>query len=264
MKTEMNSKSHTSSERNRWSHGNVLEGGEVNVQVTEKPTEKVAYRGLTLQECTALCQEPTKLPLRASKFQLRKHLRDEVLIRLLYETFARVSELLYAKMSDVDFEQCAIRITRPKGRAIFKIVDGKRVHVDTVYAHRWVFFGDRTRDLLIRYLECRKRGYLIITRRRKRMSSRQAERVVDYYAKKAGIQKIIAYTRNGRKIRLVTCKSLREAGERHTDVAGADRDATARIAGHTVRTKELHYKKGNFEEDRKIVRGHHPLMTDQE
>ncbi len=84
------------------------------------------------------------------------------------------------------------------------------------------------------------------------------------YAKKAGIQKVIGYTRNGREVRLVTCKALREAGERHTDVAGADRDATARIAGHTVTTKERHYKKGNFEEDRKIVRGHHPLMRDSE
>ncbi len=227
-------------------------------------SSSLTIRGLTLQECLALCEEPRKLRLRASKFQLWKHLRDEILIRLLYETFARVSEFLHARIVDVDFEQCAIHITRPKGRAIFKIVDGKRAHVDTIFEQRWVFFSNRTRDLLIRYLEGRKRGYLIVTRRRKRMSSRQAERIVDHYARKAGIQKILGYTRNGREIRLVNCKALREAGERHTDVAGADRDATARIAGHTVRTKELHYKKGNFEEDRKVVRGHHPLMMEQD
>jgi integrase len=230
----------------------------------KKMVEISMDRGLTLDECLALCKTPKKLPLDATGFQLRKHLRDEMLIRLLYETFTRVGELLEVQVQDVDFEQSAIHITRPEGKAIFKIVDGRRVHTDTVFEQRWVFFSNRTRDLLIRYLEGRKRGYLITTRKGKGMSSRQAERIVDFYAKKAGIQNILGYTRNGREIRLVNCKALREAGERHTDVAGADRDATARIAGHTVRTKELHYKKGDFEEDRKVVRGHHPLMTEHE
>jgi integrase len=230
----------------------------------KKVVEISMDRGLTLDECLALCRAPEKLLQDATGFQLWKHLRDEMLIRLLYETFTRVGELLEVQVQDVDFEQCAIHITRPKGKAIFKIVDGGRVHVDTVFEQRWVFFSNRTRDLLIRYLEGRKGGYLIVARAGKKMSSRQSERIVDFYAKKAGIQNILGYTRNGREIRLVNCKALREAGERHTDVAGADRDATARIAGHTVRTKELHYKKGDFEEDRKVVRGHHPLMTEHE
>jgi integrase len=214
-----------------------------------------------VRECLTLCEAPRGLPLKASKFQLRKHLRDELLIRLLYETFARVSELLHTKIEDVDFEHCAIHITRPKGRAVFRIVNGKRLHVGTIHKQRWVYFGSDTRDLLIRYLEGRKRGYLIIARAGRKMSSRQAERIVDHYAKEAGIQRVAGHSKNGREIRLVNCKALREAGERHTDMEGADRDTTARIAGHTVRTKELHYKLGNFEEDMKIIREHHPLMA---
>jgi len=219
-------------------------------------------RGLMVEECIKLVQAPRKLPLSATAFMLWKRQRDEILVRLLYETWTRISELLKVEVQDIDFELCAVHIKHPKGRAKFRIVDGKRAHVDTHYQHRWVFFSDYMRNLMIRYLGSRKKGHLIVSSRGKKLSTREAERIVDNYAKLVGIQKVVGHTANNRKIRLVTCKALREAGERHTDEAGGDRDATARIAGHTVRTKEAYYKKGNFEEDRKIVRGHHPLMRD--
>lgn len=228
-----------------------------------RATERVDPRGLTVQECANLCKAPRRLRSNATKFQIWKAMRDELLIRLLYETFARVSELLNVDVRDIDLENCSILIRHPKGKAVFRIENGRRVHVDTVYQQRQVFFGNYTRDLIIRYLQRRKRGPLIANSRRKRLSTRQAERIVDRYAGEAGIQKVMGYNEKGREIRLVTCKSLREAGERHTDVAGADRDATARIAGHTVQTKEKYYKKGNFEEDRRIVREHHPLMKEE-
>lgn len=221
----------------------------------------IEVRGLTVEECLRLCRAPRELSPAATKFQIWKHLRDEILIRLLYETWARVGELLRVDVSDIDFDHCSILIRHPKGRAVFKVVDGRRIHVDTVHQERIVFFSDHTRDLVIRYMEGRKKGPLIAKDRRKRLSTRQAERIVNRYAKAAGIQKVMGLNKRAREIRLVTCKALREAGERHTDIAGADRDATARIAGHTVRTKEKYYKRGNFEEDRRIVRQHHPLMS---
>jgi len=220
-------------------------------------------RGLTVDECLRLCKEPRRLPVNPTPFQLWKSLRDEVLIRLIYETWARISELLQVKVSDVDFEHCAIQITHPKGKAVFKMVDGKRKHVGTVYRKRWVFFGEESKNLLVRHLGRRGRGPLVANSRGKRLSTRQAERIVDLYARRAAIQQVIGHTKNGREVKMVTCKALREAGERHTDTAGGDRDATARIAGHTVRTKEKYYKKGNFEEDRRIVREHHPLMKEE-
>jgi integrase len=217
-------------------------------------------RGLTLEECLALCKAPRKLEVTATKFKIWKHLRDEILIRLLYETWARINELLNVKVEDTDFKECAINIKHPKGKSIFRIIDGKKTHVDTIYQPRWVYFSETTRNILIRFLEGRNKGPLITNSRGGKLSTREAERLVNHYAEICGIQKIISYNKANRAIRLVTCKSLRESGERHTDIAGADRDATARIAGHTVRTKESHYKKGNFEEDRAIVRANHPLM----
>ena len=217
-------------------------------------------RGLTVEECIEICRAPGRLPSNATRFQIWKASRDELLIRLLYETWTRVRELITVDVRDVDFENRSILIRHPKGRAVFKTKNGRRVHVDTVRQQRHVFFGEYTRDLMIRHLQRRRRGPLIVNTKRKRLSTRQAERIVDRHAKAAGIQRVVGHTKNGREIRLVSPKSLRESGERHTDVAGADRDATARIAGHTVRTKEKYYKKGNFEEDRRIVRENHPLM----
>ena len=224
--------------------------------------ERIEPRGLTVEECTRLCSASRRLPSQATKFLIWKALRDELLVRLLYETWARVGELLKVDVQDIDFDNCSVLIRHPKGKAVFRIEDGKRIHVDTVHRQRQVFFGDYTRDLMIRYLQRRKRRPLITNSRKKRLSTRQAERIVDRHAKAAGIQRVIGHNRMGREIRLVTCKALREAGERHTDVAGADRDATARIAGHTVQTKERFYKKGNYEEDRRIVRENHPLMRE--
>jgi integrase len=224
--------------------------------------ERVEPRGLTVAECVGLCRIPRRLPARATEFQIRKSTRDELLVRLLYETWARVGELLKVDIHDVDFDNYSILIRHPKGRAVFKLEDGRRVHVDTIHRQRQVFFSDYTRDLMVRHLERRKKGPLIANSRKKRLSTRQAERIVDRCAQTAGIQRVIGHTKKRREIRLVTCKALREAGERHTDVAGADRDATARIAGHSVRTKEKYYKRGNFEEDRQIVRQHHPLMRE--
>ena len=221
-----------------------------------------ADRGLTLPECRDLVEAPRVLPTNATKFQIWRASRDELLIRLLYESWARVRELIMVDVKDVDFDNCSILVRHPKGRAVFQIHEGRRIHVDTVHRQRQVFFSDYTRDLMIRYLQRRKRGSLIANSRKKRLSTRQAERVVDRHARSAGIQRVVGYNKKGREIRLVTCKALREAGERHTDVAGADRDATARIAGHTVRTKELYYKKGCYEEDRRIVRENHPLMRE--
>jgi integrase len=232
----------------------------VNLDKHSNDRSLTGSRGLTIDECLALCKAPRKLQVNATKYQIWKHIRDEILIRLLYETWARISELLEVKIEDVDFSECAIHIKYPKGKSIFKIIDDKRTHIDTVYQPRWVYFCDATRDLLIRYLEGRNKGHLITNGRRRKLSTREAERIVNHFAEVAGIQKVIGYRSDNKVIRLVTCKSLREAGERHTDIAGADRDATARIAGHTVRTKESFYKKGNFVEDRAIFRAHHPLI----
>jgi integrase len=210
-------------------------------------------RGLTVEECILLCNAPKRLDPNVTPYIMKKQLRDEILLRLLYETWARIEELLKVEVQDVDFENCAIYIKHPKGKYYKKTQETKR-------EPRWVYFSEDTKDFIIRYLEGRKTGYLILNNRRGRMTSRTAERIIDHYARLVGIQKARGQSEDGRVLKLVTCKALREAGERHTDVGGADRDVTSKIAGHSVKTKEQYYKKSNFEESREVIRKHHPLF----
>jgi len=63
---------------------------------------------------------------------------------------------------------------------------------------------------------------------------------------------------------LVTLKALREAGERHMDLAGADIHVTARGAQHSAIVKEKHYKKTGWEEFQQQQRKYHPAFREEE
>lgn len=220
-------------------------------------------RGLTERECRKLIEAPRNLPTNATDFQIWKSMRDELLLRMLYECFPRIRELISADVVDIDFEEFTLYIHHPKGKAAFRYENGDKVYIDTIRDERPTHFSDYTKNLAIRYLRGRRRGPIFTNSKGRSLTVRQGERIVHKYAEGVGIQRVVGVTKDGKRIHLVTPKALREAGERHTDVAGADRDATARIAGPTVQTKEKYYKKGDFEEDRRVVREHHPMMREE-
>jgi integrase len=195
-----------------------------------------------------------------SPYKTRKLLRDELIIRMLYETFARVSELCKANIEDLDFETRTLIIKYPKGKY-------NRRTGETVREPRHTFFSEDTKELLLRALEGRTRGPIFLNKRGDRVNTRLCERVVDHYARVLEIQKVLRRSKRGRAYKkpryLITCKALREAGETHTDMNGADSDITSRIAGHSRRTKEQYYKTSNLEEMREHFEAHHPLARDK-
>jgi site-specific recombinase XerD len=74
-----------------------------------------------------------------------RHLRDRVIIELLYATGCRVGELVKIQIEDVDFQKQTVRVF------------GKR-------KERLVFFGKSARRLLRKYVENRRTGPLFVTR----------------------------------------------------------------------------------------------------
>jgi hypothetical protein len=66
----------------------------------------------------------------------------------------------------------------------------------------------------------------------------------------------------GKEYHLVTLKALREAGERHCDLAGADSDVTARGAQHSAIVKEKYYKKAGWDEVQQQIRKFHPAFKE--
>ena len=77
-----------------------------------------------------------------------------------------------------------------------------------------------------------------------------------------GMQKVTHTTTTGKEYHLVTLKALREAGERHCDLAGADSEVTARGAQHSALVKEKHYKKAGWEEVQEQVKKYHPSFRE--
>jgi len=170
-----------------------------------------SHRILTDKEYVALREAARKLPLDATSFQVWKHLRDELLIRLLYETTASVGELLGVRVKDLYLDTDSFILPDSDDRA-----KSKRHKADREV--RFAYFSKNSRHLIIQYIAGRKRGFLIMNNREEKMSVRTAERTVDNYAGKAGIQRTIGHTvdKDGKRraVRFVTCRVLTEAGKR--------------------------------------------------
>ena len=122
--------------------------------------------------------------------------------------------------------------------------------------------SDKTKILFRKIIGNRKKGAIFINRNGKRLTKTHFQVFINEFATSIGIQKVTHITETGRVYHLVTLKALREAGERHCDLAGADSDVTARGAQHSAIVKERHYKKAGWEEVQEQVRKYHPAFRD--
>ena len=95
-----------------------------------------------------------------------------LMLRLLFYTGVRVSELCRMEVSDVDLENCKIRIEQGKGGKDRYVLFGKgfatalRTHIVAHLKHRWLFQ----------------------TRRNTKFSTRRVQQIVAMYAEKAGVK----------------------------------------------------------------------------
>jgi integrase/recombinase XerD len=99
---------------------------------------------------------------------------DMVLIKTLFYTGVRVSELVNIRLDEVDLDRCQIRITRGKG--------GK---------DRVVPFPDSFKETLGQHMaQLRKKGatYLFESSWKKKYSERGVRRMLERYAKVAGLE----------------------------------------------------------------------------
>lgn len=215
--------------------------------------------GLTSEELMKLLKQPHKNKIHNSQ-DLHLQLRNELVLRLLVDTFSRLNELKMAKVEDLDISKNLLWIRHPK-----KTYNPKTNVV--VELHRRVYYSDYTKTLLLRYLNGRKRGFIIQSRQSnmdKPISPRTIENIVDRYATDAGIQKILYIDRAGRPRRKVTVQTLRESSERLIDNAALHHQTissqTAKIAGHGSSVKERNYSKYTDDDNLKTLKKYHPAF----
>ena len=114
---------------------------------------------LRLREVTKLLNAPD-----------RTNLRDRLILRVLYRCGLRVSELCSLRIEDIDFEEGTLMVRGGKG--------GK---------DRMVPVDDQTLDMIEHYIGDDTHGILFMSARGGPLSTRQIERLVRDYGRKAGI-----------------------------------------------------------------------------
>lgn len=193
-------------------------------------------RGITIDEVKAVLHYP--------------HLtdRDRAFFRAIYETFYRPEELLSCHIEDYDKDTGEIptRFTKRKYNP-----RSNRTYVEEP---KQMKVSPTTMKLLRSVIRNRKKGRIFMA------SKRRFQQVITEVADKLGIQKVTHITATGRKYHLVSLKALREAGERHHDHNGGDRELSAKAAQHSLRVKEKYYKKLDWVEMHQSMKKHHPAF----
>jgi integrase len=177
--------------------------------------------------------------------------RERAYFRAIYETFYRANELLRCNIEDYN---------RHTGKLIARFTKNKYNPKTGEYIKsppKYMVISPATQLLFKKIIGNRKRGPIFINRRGNRLTKTHFQIYINERATSLGIQKVTHMTETGRNYHLVTLKALREAGERHCDLAGADTEVAARAAQHSSIVKERHYKKAGWEEVQQQVRKYH-------
>ncbi len=181
--------------------------------------------------------------------------RERAFYRCVYETFLRVNELLQCNIEDYNKTtgELIARVTKTKYNPRTKIT------IESPPKH--VILSETCRLLFTKIISNRKKGPIFVNKRGERLTKTWFQIYINKLATRIGIQKVVLKSGVGKDFHLVTCKALREAGERHCDLNGADRDVTARMAQHTTSVKEKYYKQSGWEDIHDQVRKFHPCFN---
>jgi len=182
--------------------------------------------------------------------------RERAFFRAIYDTFYRANELLMCDIEDYNkvTGEITARFTKNKYNPKTKR------YIKSPPKH--MILSKPTQILIRKIIGNRKKGPIFINRKGERLSKTHFQVIINEIAMSIGIQKVTHITETGKKYHLVTLKALREAGERHTDLGGADSDVTARGAQHSAIVKERHYKKAGWEEIQEQVKKYHPAFRE--
>lgn len=205
-------------------------------------------RGLYRTEIKKMLDAPLELlPENPTKEDIRRMKRDRLILRLLWETWARLNELLQVDIEDIDLENRTILLRKTKR---------KRKREESIREERISSFSNETRILLLEFLEERRKGPLFTTNSGSRLVDRSVRKMVHSYAVRLGIQKILGFDENGKARYLVTPKAFREAGEAYAVMDGMDRETAAMRAGHTIEVQRRNYTKFDAIRARDMVDRH--------
>lgn len=207
----------------------------------KQPSIKYLDRGMLREEVDVLLKAPMGN-------------RERAFFRTIYETFYRANELLQTNIEDYNKETGELIALHTKN----KYNPRTKTHIKS--PPKQACISEPTQLLFRKIIGNRKRGAIFVNKRGVRLTKAHFQGVIHEIATSIGIQKVVAVTPSGKEYHLVTLKALREAGERHMDMEGADSNVTARASQHSAVVKERNYKKSGWEDFQEQQRKYHPAF----
>jgi len=151
-------------------------------------------------------------------------LRNELIIRLLYQTGLREGELAQTRVDDIDRSERSIK-----------------VRADKTYLNRTVYYQPSLDFLMDQWIDAGHRDsvpgaddspYLFLTRENERMTGHYINRVVIKAARNAGIQEVLYKDIAGRERAKITAHALRHSMAAHSVKNGMDIKNLQELLGH--------------------------------
>jgi integrase/recombinase XerD len=190
-------------------------------------------------------------------------IRNELLLRLLYQTGVRSVELANVRLQDIDFGKRKIRITSAKADP------GDENYIRYVYYHENLDFLMREWIEKQRhsYATAEESEYLFLTHQKPQMRPTYISRIVKKQATEAGVNEPIGEDANGNTRWLVTAHTLRHSMASHsangTHPADPESDGIpvhmlAKILGHRKLDTTMKYVSTDWDQIEKVVQERGP------
>ncbi|SEL49931.1 tyrosine-type recombinase/integrase [Haloferax larsenii] len=158
-------------------------------------------------------------------------LRDELLVRLIWDTGVRASEAVSIKIEDIDRDNKKISVKNGK-RSRDKDHERRDVYYSNALEgllYRWIDRGERLSYLGVED----KTGHLLVTKQGSRMATTRVSKLVRELAKDAEIQEVLYTDQSGRPRNKVTPHALRHSFAVHRVKKGMPIAYLQDLMGHT-------------------------------
>lgn len=202
--------------------------------IKQNPFENLLTPKLPKKLPNFLYPEEIKALFAAPELKKPKGLRDKAILELIYGTGVRVAEIIRTNLNDVDFDEGEIKVLGKGSK------------------ERIVLFGSHAKKALLNYIrEGRKSKVpaLFVNHRGGRLTARSVERIIVYYAKKAGIAK------------KVTPHTLRHSFATHLLSGGADLRMVQELLGHVSLSTTQVYTHITKERLKEVYDSAHPRSS---
>lgn len=190
-------------------------------------------------------------------------IRNELLLRLLYQTGVRSVELANVRLQDIDFGKRKIRITSAKA------APGDENYIRYVYYHENLDYLMRewVKKQRHSYATADESEYLFLTHQKPQMRPTYISRIVKEQAIEAGVNEPISEDANGNTRWLVTAHTLRHSMASHsangTHPADPEGDGIpvhmlAKVLGHRKLDTTMKYVSTDWDQIENVVRERGP------